>query len=445
MNARTGRTIRFAIGIGALLAPPAPAMAGDEQGEETDGPPDLVDPLDEWSTAGRIRFDAGGPIDRRDVELRFGGRFALDFVRWDRRNSASSGVEFGALRPLFEADVGGRTQFRAELDLDDVDSRRGAFDLWVRQEIGRHLAVQLGQVRVAMGSEYATREENSPLIGRSFTSYLTGRHDLGLLATVDPHAGLHFEGAATLGSGFGLEGEGKDDPLVMGRAVFEPLRQRGPALLRGFFVGASMAWQPSFRDELLLATPYQTPVLTTRDLRAGHAAWGLFEVGWRHGPFRSGFELARGVLNDVGLPGGGHHDVDQLTAWTAYASVFLGGGSPQWNGGRWTRHGRPKGRIDAERREEPGWIVIDSRGGPIELALRYSNADIDRSLFQSGLTSYDPSTQEVRVADVNLVFHLNPGQRFSIGAARTIADHELSVFGGANRDTSFLARFEIDF
>jgi len=231
----------------------------------------------------------------------------------------------------------------------------------------------------------------------------------------------------------------------MGRALIEPFRAEGPALLRGLFVGAAMAWQPSYRDELLLATPYQTTVLTTGDLRAGHAAWGLVEAGWRQGPFRLGMELVRGVLNDVDVPGGGHHDVDQLTAWTAYASVFLGGGKPLWSGGRWIRHARPEGRIDPEQREEPGLIVVDSRGGPIELAFRYSNADMDRSLFDFGLTSYDPSTQEVRVADVNLVFHMSRSSRFSVGVARTIADHELSAFGGANRDTSFLARLEIDF
>ncbi|MSP15107.1 MAG: hypothetical protein EXR73_00605 [Myxococcales bacterium] len=412
------------------------------------------DPQQEWERATRFEFDGygplGGPFGGRDLTLHFGGRLAVDFIRWDDRNSNENGFALGALRPLFDLDVGGRSQFRAEFDLDDVDSKRGAYDLWVRQEIGRHAAVQVGQVRVAMGSEYATREESLPLVGYSFTSYLTGRYDLGVRATFDgARDSLHLEGVATIGSGFGLEGEGKDDPFFMGRATLEPLRAHGPDWLKSVYVGAAFAWQPGFHDELLLATPYQTPVFTTPDLRGGPAAWGLVEAGWHCGPVRVGIEGVRGVITDVDVPGGGDRDLDELMAWTAFASVFLTGEGPTWDAGRHGRHRQRKGRIAAADAD------ADSDGGPtfrlapfstpIELALRYSNADLDRALFTSGLTTTNPSTQEVRTAGANLVFHVAPGTRFQLGVVRTIAADDLAVFGGANRDTSYLARFEIDF
>lgn len=431
---------------GALAAQQAPSAPEAPPAPGAGATAARRDPFEEWERATRWHLNVGGPAGANDLTAHFGGRFALDFVRWDRRNSNSSGVEFGALRPLFELDVGGRSQFRWELDLDDVDSKRGAFDLWLRQEIGRDLAVQLGQVRVAMGSEYATREENLPFVGYSFTSYLTGRYDLGLRATVDPDPALHLEGVATIGSGFGLEGEGKDDPFFMGRATLEPLRARGPELLRGFFVGAAVAWQPAFHDELELATPHQTPVFAAPDFRADHATWGLLEAGWCYGRFRAGIEGVRGVLANVDVPGGSHHDVDQLFAWTASASVFLTGDAPQWGAGRWLPHRARKGRAPAwDEDGDRGTLRLRPLETPIELALRYSNADLDRSLFEKGLTSYDPSTQEVRTASANLVFHLARGTRFHLGVVRTLADDDLSVFGGRNRDTSFLARIEIDF
>lgn len=424
----------------AFVAAGAPA-----QDEARDAPAVMIDPDEEWARAGRLFFRAGGPMETRDVELHFGGRVALDFVKWDQRNSNESGVKFGALRPLIDVDVAGRSQFRAELDLDQVDSKRGCYDLWVRQELGRNAAVQLGQVRVAMGSEYATREENLPLYGYGFSSYLTGRYDLGLRAVLEPAAGLHFEGTATAGSGFGLEGEGKDDPLLVGRATIEPLRAHGPAWLRGLFVGGSVSWQPAFRDELVVATPLQTVLFTTSELRGENTAWVLLEAGWRHGPMRFGVESTRGLISDVELPGGGHHDIDQLFAFTVYASCFLSGDQPAWQGGRWTRHSRAKSRAPADERDEATRIVLRPSEMPIELAARYSNGDLDRSLFDLGFTTYDPSTQEFRTFSANVIFHVMPGTRLFLGGERTIADHELSVFGGANRDTSFLVRLEINF
>ncbi len=421
-----------------LLAGPAAAA---QESSSTQAAP--ADPDHEWERALLIRI--GDSDGAREASLHFGGRFALDLTRWDRRNSNHSGFDLAALRPLFEADVGGRSQLRAELDLVGVDSKRHSFDLWMRQEFGRHLALQVGQIRVAMGSEYATREENLPLVGYGFTSYLTGRYDLGARATVDvADDALHGEVAATLGSGFGLEGEGKDDPLLMGRMTLEPLHALEVEWLRGLYVGAAVAFQPRFRDELRVNTPLQSTVFTTGDLHADRAAWGLIEAGWRYGPMRVGFEGVRGVLDNVDVPGPGVKDMDELFAWTATASVLLSGDRVTWSRGRWGPYARRAARIEPA---QDAFTALRVRGvdGPIELAVRYSNADLDRDLFRNGLATFDPSTQEVRTFSVNLLFHLAPGTRFQVGGVRTIADDDLSTFGGANRDTSLVARFEVDF
>jgi phosphate-selective porin len=77
------------------------------------------------------------------------------------------------------------------------------------------------------------------------------------------------------------------------------------------------------------------------------------------------------------------------------------------------------------------------------VAFRYSNADIDRGLFDAGLTTYNPSTQEVRTATLNLNWYPQPGLKITAGWVKTIADHELSTLGETNRDSSYLLRMSL--
>jgi phosphate-selective porin len=79
----------------------------------------------------------------------------------------------------------------------------------------------------------------------------------------------------------------------------------------------------------------------------------------------------------------------------------------------------------------------------LEVAFRYSNADIDRGLFDTGLTTYNPSTQEVRTATLNLNWYPQPGLKITAGWVKTIADHELSTLGETNRDSSYLLRMSL--
>jgi hypothetical protein len=309
-----------------------------------------------------------------------------------------------------------------------VDSRRNAYDLWLARDLGSSWRVQLGQIRVAMASEYSTREENFPLIGQSFTSYLTGRYDLGIRGEAGfLQDAIGFEAVAAAGAGSGLEGEGKDDPFFLARGTWQPLRNLDLGPLRGAFVGLAAAYQPEFRDEVVVATPLESVIFTTPDLDADRAQWFALETGWYHGPFRFGFEQVRGILDNVAVPGGGTKDMDELWGWTAYASVFLWGGRPAWTRGAWRKPYR-----------EPG-------SQPVELGVRYSNGDIDRDFFDFGVTTYDPSSQENRTFSVNLAWYPIAGMRAAAGWVQTIADDPVSTFGGTNRDSTVLLRFEVDF
>lgn len=436
-----GHLERALAGCGAVLAAwlaLAPAAAAQD-GHAPAGEGPEVERMAPIRISGALGSAMGGG---GDWTLHLGGRLALDLVRYDRRNEHENGFEFGALRPAIELDLHGRARAYAELDLDAVDSKGRSRDLWIEWRPAPPMTVQAGKLRVALGSEFATREENLPLIGHGFTSYLTGRHDWGARVGVDAAGGaLHLEGVATIGAGFGLEGESKDDPLLMARATLEPLRSVGPDFLRGLYLGFATSLQPGFHDEIRLTTPLESVVFVTPELRGDHARFMLLEGGWRCGPLRIGAEHACGWISDVNLPSGREKDIDELNAWTAYASLFLGEARPRWSRGRWLKPGR-----DARRDDEGGTrILIDGLDVPVELSFRYSNADLDRALFDEGIAAYDPSTQEVRTAAATISLHVGRGQRVMLGVVRTLADHELAIFDGANRDTSFIARWEIVF
>jgi hypothetical protein len=403
--------------------PPEPAAGPPATSRAAEAPRDFDY---EW----RVADEFGLPLTLEPgggMFVHAGGRFALDFNVYDQRNAKDNGLFLQIVRPLVE----GRwreTTFRAELDAVGVDSKRHSFDFWVGQDLSGGMKLEVGQIRVAMASEYATREENLPLVGFGFTSYLTGRYDLGVRGEAglfDDAIGL--EAVAAAGEGFGLEGEGKEDPMFLSRATLQPFRNSGPAALQGLYFGFAAAYQPEFNDEIRIATPLQSVVFVTNgDLDGDRAAWGAIEAGWHYGPFRLGFEGTRGIVDNVEVPGGGVKDIDELFSWNAYASIFLTGERPAWKRGRWRM---------------PQW---GPESIPLELSARYSNADIDRDLFDVGLASYNPSTQEVRTFSLNLAWYPEAGTRVALGWVRTIADHELDTFGFANRDSSFVLRLEVD-
>ena len=81
----------------------------------------------------------------------------------------------------------------------------------------------------------------------------------------------------------------------------------------------------------------------------------------------------------------------------------------------------------------------------VELAARYSNADIDRRLFRSGIAIPGQSTQEVRTTVVALNWFVTENVRVSLAWFNTIADEPLIAFGGGRPDSSFLLRIDINF
>ena len=82
---------------------------------------------------------------------------------------------------------------------------------------------------------------------------------------------------------------------------------------------------------------------------------------------------------------------------------------------------------------------------PLELSARYSNCDLDREFFKTGLTTYDPSSQETRTFSLDLTWYPDAGIRTVLGWVKTLADDDLSTFGGTARDSTIFLRLEFDF
>lgn len=363
-----------------------------------------------------------------DWRLHGGGRLVVDAIKYGHANARRSGLEVDEAQLLLEGGYGEDLAFRVQPDLLGIDTRHNLYDAWASLRFCPEATLTAGQIRLALGTEYATRPEDLPLIGYGFTSFLDGRHDWGARLDGELLArSFWYDLAAVAGHGFGVDGQDLNSPQFSLRCVVTPFAATDLPALQGFFGGAGLAYSPRYDDPLRLTTPLDSTVFTVRDLDGDDAFWRHLELGYFWGPFRCGFESSVGAVGDVPTGGGRTEDMDQLTAWTAYAAWNLTGEETAWRRGRW---------VPAP--------AASSRFGRVEIAARYSNADVDRGLFDGGLTDYDPSTQEVRTFTLNLNWYPAGGVRVSAGWVKTLADDELTAFGGTNRDSALLLRLALD-
>jgi hypothetical protein len=334
---------------------------------------------------------------------------------------------------ILQGRYGDAFRFWIEPDLEGEDSKNHLAEAWGEWLTDRDRWLRVGQFRVALGTEYATRAEALPVPGYAFTSWLAGRTDTGVRLDGYADPDLWYELTATSGNGFDLEGESREHAQLSLRGVLTSDPSQGHDF-QGFFGGASVAYSPDGDDHILLMTPAEQTVFTTEDLGGEDALWLGMEVGARCGPFRAGLESMDGTLSDVPVPGG-TEDMDQLTAWTMLLGWSLRGEAPTWERGAWTAYG------PAEH--------AAGQPLPIEFAVRYSNADIDRDLFDAGLASYATSTQEVRTFSAAISAYTSPDSRLMLSWVQTIADRENGLgqpdFDNDNRARNWILRWDVWF
>lgn len=353
-------------------------------------------------------------------DICFGGQITVDAIAYDRDNRKDNGLRWETLNLTISGNYGDWFDFFVEPDLLGIDTKNNLFEAWAGWRITPDLHLRAGQVKVALNSELATRPENFPCLDYGFSSYLDGRYDLGLQADGEVlNRAAWFEATVTAGAGFDLDGNRRSDPLLAIRTVVFPAQFIGLNFLSGWFAGLGVSWSPDYDDNFFVQTPLRSTVFTTGNLHGDEYRSRHFEAGWYKGPFRIGAERVLAKIEDF----------DQITSWSAYASWNITGETMRWERGGWQPSSRQSGGKGSLRLP-----------GCLELAFRYSNADIDRALFDTGLTTYDPSTQEVRTATANLNWYPRAGLQITAGWIKTIADHELTTLGGTNRDSSYLLR-----
>jgi hypothetical protein len=416
-------------------ASPPPSEAPPPTPAESDDIEISIRPLD-LDTLFTLR------IAEEDATIEVGGRFVLDLMRYSYANRRPNGFELDDARLYLEGSLH-PFRFRIEPDLVGVDTRSNLWEAWAAFEPDPAFRVTAGQFRIALGSEYATRPEDFPLVGYAFPSYAAGRYDVGLRANGTLfEEGLWYEAAATLGNGFDPQGIRRSNPQYSARAVGHPFRwiDLGTDLLDGFFVGVGAAYSPDGDQPIVLGNPYEQTVLRTSRLDGDSVLWEAIEAGYHWGPFLVGWETVNGTVENVPIGGGETDDLDQLGAWSAYASWNLTGEDQVWKEGGWRRP--ETGDATVRIGDNPTLILPPGRW---ELSARYSNADMDRNLFEYGFTDYGQSTQEVRTFSLDLSWIPRSTLRVALGWVKTIADDDLATFGETKRDSSFVLRFEVAF
>jgi hypothetical protein len=403
----------------------------------------------EFHEAGEFTFFEWGVLrgfntQAEGWDVHLGGQLAVDALYYDSDNAKDSGFRWETVNVLFAGNYENRLFFHVEPDLLGIDTRNNLYEAWAGWHFDSALRVKAGQVKVALSTEFATREENFPAVDYGFSAYLSGRYDIGL--QIDGSLGSNlfwYEATATAGNGFDLDGNARDAAQFSVRAVTFPFNRLTLGWLKDAFAGVGFAYSPDFDDELFLATPLRSTTFATANLDGDSARWLHGELGWFWGPMRVGGERVHAAVNDVKVSGGDRQDFDQLTSWSAYGAWIITGQQVRWKQGRWlppvleTAAGREKAGPDIFR-------LLNSLGC-LEIAFRYSNADIDRDLFKAGLTDYGISSQEVRTATLNLNWYPRDGLVINAGWVKTIADQDLSTFGGTDRDSSFILRTILTF
>jgi hypothetical protein len=321
------------------------------------------------------------------------------------------------------------------------------------QTAPRALRLTAGVQRIALGIESSFPEATLPFVEYGSPAFLTTRNDVAVSLDGELALGwLSYVAAVSAGEGFDLLGNRRKDPQLSLRLVSYPFRPIdftlfGIPVVSGFFVNAGGSHSWHYASRLEYANSFRNDLVSTRRIEADHTRTYHLGYGFDLGPVRLTHEFARQSLLDVELPDGTSRDFERQNAgWSASLA--------------WRITGEPYDSRPYRQREHPPSLPArpfyrDGHFGPgmIELAVRYSNFEIDRDLIDLGYTSSaiaerftsGVSSQESRTFDFALNWVPVTPLRLGFQITRTLADQRPAVFDSHGRDTSFLFRLQVSY
>ena len=361
------------------------------------------------------------------------GLLSLHLTDWGSKNTSSDGIDTQTATVILTGRYGDDFLLWVEPDFDGEDTRHNLSELWGEWAIDGSRWVRVGQYRVSLGTEFETRAEDLLFVGYAYPAWLYGRHDTGV--RYDAYAGDNWwwMAGATAGEGFDLDGEEREDPLLVLRGALTPdqhVDEYGRREFEGVFGGAAWAYSNQGDDRVYQATPLGQTTFETPELNGDSTNYLQYEAGVRASSFRFGFEYVVGDVTEVpsGAPGD-TNDMEELTSWAGYLAWNFTGDAPRWERGGWA----PYTQTDYNAGKEL----------PVELGFRYSNSDMDRDLFDFGVIPFDPSSQETRTLSTALSAHLNPDTRLALQWLYVIVDDDgLAVFDGEDRTSNIVLRWD---
>ncbi len=352
------------------------------------------------------------------------GVFAAEFMMHDTDEHPDSGVYATLAKPILEGSFNDIWRFRVAGDLIGTRTANNLYEAFGAWEGISWLRISAGLMPLPMGLESGFYPEDLSMFAHAFPYYLDYGTDWALRAE-----GQHLDGivewdvAGGLGKGFDANGRNSRGPQISGRVFTRPMRpwaKPEASLLKriagGFFIGGGYVHSWDWDGDLIVRSPVGTRLFDTINFEADYTRFWMACAGFEVGPVRIYVDRATGGYFGADTPVRPSHDLaDQTIAWQLTGSWMITGEAYD-------------GRIFNQHQIAPP--------GPNawEIAVRYSNADIDRDFFLFGLTDYTTSSQEFRALAATLNWYATKNLRLSLGVMHVVADDDIASLDDGGRD-----------
>lgn len=400
------------------------------------------------------KFEEGFWLTTKDKDkfsLRIGGTLQADYRHYDYGDidPQKNGFDIRRARLFLMGDIYKYIGYRFLYEFQGASSRK-LLDAYVNVRLFPFLNFRIGQFKSPFSLQWYTLDTNLYFNERAMGIALTPLRDVGLMyygeawkERIDCRLGV-FNGDG----GDDATGGETDDPVLTGRLVLSPFKNRNIPLFDQFQIGGSFNFGRMGRNNVQIQA--KTAGMTTFfDVQAnkkftviqsaGEQIRTGLELGWAYGPLMLNAEYIHLLFRDVETSSG-RFDIP-VTSYYASLVWMITGEEPGFYRGVLKRV-RPLRPIGGG-----GW-------GALALALRYDVFEADESVYKNVFDpKYGYSVREAKAYTIALNWYLNTYARFMIDATRTNFDMPLLIYRDevahrtlySDREDVLTVRFQLHF